>query len=66
MAAMGPYDSSLQMFVQTPPPIDMSRLTFMRWLAEQGRLEHHIAGASSGPLVEHTSQRTDQAVSIAA
>lgn len=48
---MGPYDSTLQMFVQTPQPIDMSRLTFMRWLAENGRLEHRIAGPSSGPLV---------------
>jgi hypothetical protein len=51
MAAMGPYDSALQMFVQTPRTVDMSRLIFMRWLAEHGRLEHHIAGPSSGPLV---------------
>ena len=34
MAAMGPYDSSLQMFVQTPREINMTRLGFMRWLAE--------------------------------
>lgn len=54
MAAMEPYDSALQMFVQTPQPIDMSRLSFMRWLAEQGRLEHFIAGPSSGPLVGGT------------
>jgi hypothetical protein len=51
MAAMGPYDSALQMFVQTPRTVDMGRLTFMRWLAENGRLEHRIAGPSSGPLV---------------
>ena len=56
MAAMGPYDSSLQMFVQTPRTVDMGRLTFLRWLAEQGRLEHHIAGPPSGPLtVQQTS-----------
>lgn len=48
---MGPYDSTLQMFVQKPQPIDMSRLSFMRWLAEQGKLEHPMAGPSSGPLV---------------
>ena len=52
---MGPYDSTLQMFVQTPQPIDMIRLTFLRWLAENGRLEHRIAGPSSGPLVGQQS-----------
>jgi len=66
MAAMGQYDSALQMFVQTPQPIDMSRLTFLRWLAEHGRLEHRIAGPSSGPLVvkPHTAPATE--VSVAA
>jgi hypothetical protein len=66
MAAMGPYDSTLQMFVQTPQPIDMSRLSFMRWLAEQGRLEHRVAGPSSGPLVGPSMQRPPSAVSVAA
>lgn len=45
------YDSSLQMFVQAPRELDMTRVAFMRWLAEQGRLEHRVAGPSSGPLV---------------
>jgi len=66
MAAMGPYDSTLQMFVQTPQPIDMSRLTFMRWLAENGRLEHRIAGPSSGPLVGQQSAHPVPEVSVAA
>jgi len=67
MAAMGPYDSALQMFVQTPQPIDMSRLSFMRWLAEQGRLEHRVAGPSSGPLVGQPHlEATASPVSIAA
>jgi len=48
MATMGNYDSSLQMFVQAPREADMSRLTFLRWLAEAGRLEHRIAGPSGG------------------
>ncbi len=48
---MGAYDTSLQMFVQTPRPVDMSRLSFLRWLAENGRLEHQIAGPSTGSLV---------------
>jgi hypothetical protein len=66
MAAMGPYDSTLQMFVQTPQPIDMSRLTFMRWLAEHGKLEHHIAGPSSGPLVAQRVGAPVAEVSVAA
>ncbi len=53
MAAMGRYDSTLQMFVQEPRDLDLRRLTFLRWLGERGRLEHDIAGPSSGPL--HTS-----------
>ena len=50
MAAMGSYDPSLQMFVQNTREPDMSRLAFLRWLAEMDRLEHKIAGPSSGPL----------------
>ena len=63
---MGPYDSTLQMFVQTPQPIDMSRLTFMRWLAENGRLEHRIAGPSSGPLVGQPAAQAVAEVTVAA
>ena len=66
MAAMEPYDSTLQMFVQTPQPIDMSRLTFLRWLAENGRLEHRIAGPPSGPLVSQPGAPTMSEVTIAA
>ena len=63
---MGPYDSTLQMFVQTPQPVDMTRLTFLRWLAENGRLEHRIAGPSSGPLVGQPSVPAAAEVTIAA
>jgi hypothetical protein len=65
MAAMGPYDSALQMFVQTPQPIDMSRLSFMRWLAEQGKLEHQIEGPSSGALVGQEAVEKQTPVSVA-
>jgi hypothetical protein len=51
MAAMGRYDSTLQMFVQEPRDLDPRRLAFLRWLGENGRLEHDIAGPSSGPLL---------------
>jgi hypothetical protein len=47
---MASYDGTLQMFVHAPKDVDMRRLVFMRWLAEHGKLEHAIAGASSGPL----------------
>jgi hypothetical protein len=66
MAAMEQYDSTLQMFVQTPQPIDMTRLTFLRWLAEHGRLEHRIAGPSSGPLVGQPGARSTPECSVAA
>ena len=66
MAAMGSYDSSLQMFVQTPREIDMTRLAFMRWLAESNRLEHRIAGPSSGPLADDARGRSSPGDAVAA
>ena len=66
MAAMGKYDGSLQMFVQTPCEIDMTRLSFMRWLAEAGRLEPHVAGPSSGPLADEQKARSSPDEALAA
>ncbi len=48
MTAPTPYDTALQMFVQAPREADMRRLQFFRWLAEQNKLEHAIAGPSVG------------------
>lgn len=45
------YDRNLRMFREPPRPIDMARLRFLRWLAEQGRLEHPPAGPASGELL---------------
>ena len=42
------YDSELQMFTLAPQEPDRARLRFMRWMVEQGRLEHAPAGNSSG------------------
>ena len=42
------YDKDLQMFCDTPREIDRSKLRFLRWMAEQGKLEHEIFGQSSG------------------
>lgn len=50
MAAKGRYDTNLQMYIEERRVPDMRRLRFLRWLAEGGRLEHEVAGASSGEL----------------
>jgi hypothetical protein len=44
------YDGDLWMFRETPRPVDIDRLRFLRWLAEQGRLEHPVAGPLGGEL----------------
>jgi hypothetical protein len=46
------YDGELQMFVDAAHEPTRSSLLFLRWLAEQGRLEHEIAGPSSGDYAE--------------
>ena len=51
MKAVGRYDSALQMFVEEPREPDVNRLTFMRWLIENNRLEHEAVGPASGELV---------------
>jgi hypothetical protein len=50
MAALNRYDGTLQMFVEEAGEPDLSRLRFLRWLAEQGALEHQIAGPPGGAL----------------
>jgi hypothetical protein len=45
------FDTDLHMFRQTTT-LNLAHLYFLRWLAEQGRLEHPPAGPSSGPLVD--------------
>jgi hypothetical protein len=56
------YDSSLQMFVMAPSEPDYSRLKFLRWLAEQNRLEHRVAGPSSGQIVDEVRVKPDAGV----
>jgi hypothetical protein len=48
MKSTGPYDNALQMFVHEPREPDIRLLRFLRWLAEEGKLEHAIAGPSAG------------------
>ena len=52
MNSMKSYDGDLQMFAEAPAAVSLPRLRFLRWLVEQGRLEHLPAGPPSGSLVE--------------
>jgi hypothetical protein len=44
------YDGDLEMFCEEPKAINIAHLRFLRWLIEQGRLEHLPAGPPSGEL----------------
>ena len=44
------YDGNLEMFCEAPKAINIAHLRFLRWLMEQGRLEHLPAGPPSGQL----------------
>jgi hypothetical protein len=46
------YDGNLEMFCEAPKDINVAHLRFLRWLIEQGRLEHLPAGPPSGELGE--------------
>jgi hypothetical protein len=46
------YDGELQMFCDTAHEPSREALLFMRWMAEQGRLEHAVYGPSSGEYAE--------------
>ena len=50
MAAIGRYDSDLQMFVEEPRDAQRAHLGFLRWLVEQRDLEHPVFGPPSGTL----------------
>ena len=56
MKAVGQYDSALQMFVEAPRDPDLRRLTFLRWLIDNNRLEHPAVGPASGELVVAMAQ----------
>jgi hypothetical protein len=48
------FDPDMQMFKQAGD-VNLNHLKFLRLLAEQERLEHKVAGPSSGPLSEEFS-----------
>jgi hypothetical protein len=47
MSAERQYDGALQMFVEEAREPDFTRLAFLRWLGENGRLEHDVFGTPS-------------------
>lgn len=56
MKAVGRYDTALQMFVEETREPDLRRLSFLRWLVENNRLEHPVIGPASGEFVVLTVQ----------
>jgi hypothetical protein len=52
MQEVGQYDGALQMFVEEPRDADPARLNFVRWLVENGRLEHRTAGPATGEFAK--------------
>jgi hypothetical protein len=48
MDATRQYDKELQMFRDPIREPDPAKLRFLRWLAEQARLEHRVFGKPAG------------------
>jgi hypothetical protein len=42
------YDGELQMFCEPVHEVDLARLRFLRWMVEQGKLEHDASGEPTG------------------
>jgi hypothetical protein len=57
------YDSELQMFCDATHEPSREALQFLRWMAEQGRLEHAVFGPSAG---EYAGEDVGELVSQAA
>jgi hypothetical protein len=55
MRGIGRYDTALQMFVQETKEPDIRKLTFLRWLVENNRLEHSVYGPQSGEYAAATT-----------
>jgi hypothetical protein len=46
------YDGDLQMFRDSEREPSREILSFLRWMVEQGRLEHDVYGPSCGEYAE--------------
>jgi hypothetical protein len=56
------YDNDLKMFREPSKDANMGHLRFMRWLGEQGRLEHAVAGPPTGELAPVIKVETSLAI----
>ena len=61
MNDMTSFDGGLQMFRDAPKPVNLAQLRFLRWLAEQGRLEHPVVGLPSGEFAAAAKARAEAA-----
>lgn len=52
----GDYDRDMQMFCSSPKDPDQQQLRWLRWLGEQGKLEHPVAGPSSGVYADRDEE----------
>jgi hypothetical protein len=52
MKATGQYDKELQMYCDAVREVNFEQLRFLRWLAEQGKLEHETFGQPTGEFAE--------------
>ena len=57
MSVNGRYDGELQMLIEEPRDANREHLLFFRWLAEQGRLEHPVAGLPHAGLAQPSTIR---------
>lgn len=50
MKGLGKYDKELEMFCEDIREPKIDKLRFLRWMAEQGKLEHEPSGPPAGDL----------------
>ena len=55
------FDGTLEMFRDAPKPVNGAQLRFLRWLAEQGRLEHPVGPPASGEFADAEAPLTEGA-----
>jgi len=60
MIPAGQYDPELHMFREATREPDIAMLRFLRWLAEDGQLEHAAAGYPTGEWAEFGQERCRQ------
>ena len=56
MRPIGRYDKEFQMFCEPVHEPALAKLRFLRWLAEQGKLEHEIFGQPTGEYAKSVGE----------